>query len=262
MLELLGPIGKIGQGIYNAFQQNKQAKFQKQMAYHGLEIKAKQAERMGVSKLVALGAPTHTPAPVGVGIDGIGDASQDIGRALNAYNAAPAKADSMSKELATIHMESAKVDLDLKKLELLSRSRLLTAPGTPPGISVSDKDTTPAFPPEAEGVKLKKEIAPASPMAPHRSFGVSPEVDMYRSTGGYTPQIPQALAESLESSPVMSMQWYLRNGLLPSIMDSYRTEPYKLPYGQSWVFNPVTGEYQIANVPKDRWEHLMKGLRR
>ncbi|UDN67573.1 DNA pilot protein [robinz microvirus RP_56] len=238
---------------------------QKKMIGEGFHEKVKAAKEAGISPLYALGAPTTSFAPSSIGTSGIGpgvaDAGQHIGRAITATEGAKGRASVLATELAQTQIEGLKLDNDIKRTELLSRNNLRTQPGQPPG--VSDIDTTPMVAGQGDAaakIKLQKEIAPAGSQ-PQKSFGVSPEVDMWRTKHGYAPEVPQALGEAQESQPLSAAQWFMRNKIMPTLSDSYKTFPYEAPEGKQWQFNPLFGEYVL--VPKgSSWRDYIPSWRR
>lgn len=216
---------------------------QKEFAQNSITWRAKDAERAGVSKLVGLGAPTisYSPSSVGGSDYGLSQAGQDIGRAAEAYATPVQKQGALGTEIARTQLEGLKIDNDIKRAELSSKVALRNQPGQPPAILDSDV-TKPVLPGQGNsGVSLKREVVPAG-ATPSKSYGVSPEVDMYRTTHGWTPQVPSDLGEAMESQPLSAFQWAIRNNVLPYFSDARKTPP----VGSSktyWEYNPWTGEY-------------------
>lgn len=254
-------VSGIGSIVGGAMQSNQNWKQQKAVMQNQLQWKAADAEKAGISKIYAMGAPavSYSPSNVGVGT-GIADASQSIGRAIDATSTAKGRGSNLANEIASTQLEGLKIDNDIKRAELLSRVSTRSQPGTPPAIN--DASTTPLMDGQGNSaIKLEKKIAPASPHQDNKSFGVSPDVDMYRTKTGYSPEVPTELGEAQESQPLAAAQWFIRNKLLPSLSDAYKTEPFPAPPGHRWKFNPVFGEYTLVKDWQKGWqEYLEKKL--
>lgn len=261
---LIGAGASLAGAAINKSNAEKQTALQKQFAQNTIQWKAADAEKAGISKLYALGANTTSYAPVSVGGigGGVADAGQNIGRAISATQSPLGRAGVLATEIAQTQLEGLKVDNDIKREELLSKLATRTQAGQPPAIL--DSETTPVVPGQGNaGIKLRKNLSPAGEY-PHKSFGVSPEVDMWRTKYGFTPEVPETLGEAQESQPMAAAQWFMRNKMMPALSDAYKTYPYEPPEGSYWQFNPVLGEYTLVKgrSRSQSWEHIMERLRR
>lgn len=250
---LIGAGATLAGGAMNMASQSKQAKSQKEFAQNAIQWKAADAEKAGISKLYALGANTTSYSPVSVG-GGMGDAmsaaGQNIGRAVDASASPVARAGHLATEIAQTQLDGLKIDNDIKRQSLVSQMNVRNQAGQPPAI-INTTDSTPMVPGQGNAqldYKLKRELQPSHPNEPHRVHGVSPEVEMYRTRHGYSPEVPAQLGEAQESQPLAAMQWFVRNKLLPAMSQSHRTYPYEAPEGQYWSFNPIMGEYTLKPV--------------
>lgn len=230
---IISAVGNVAGGLFNASKQEKFAK-------NALTWKAEDAERAGISKYFAMGAPTSSFAPVSFGDVG------SVGRSIDARlgQGGPAstttgKVSGIAQSIQAAQLDGLKLDNDIKRAELASKLKLATQPGAG---GVLDRDVSVG----PEGATLKKELAPSSPGTPQRSFGVSPEVDVYRTHSGFAPVPPQHLAEVHENNALMRWQWMLRNQVLPFYSDEYATQPGKAPAGHAWRFDPLRGEYRLV----------------
>lgn len=228
-----------------------------------IQSRVADAEKAGVSKLYALGAnvPTYSPASM-VGQTAISDAGQNIGRAIDAKSTAVERAGGVAGQLAQAQLEGVRIDNDIKRQELLSKTNVRNQPGQPPAIN--DAETMPLIAGQGNaGIKIQKQISPAGSQ-PQKSFGVSPEVDMWRTKHGFAPEVPQELGEAHESQPLAAAQWFIRNKIMPSISEGYKTFPYQAPEGYHWKFNPVFGEYVLTKGKGQSrmWNDMMDKLRR
>lgn len=251
---LIGAGSTVLGGLLNRRHADNQTKIQKEFAQKGIQWRAADAEKAGISKLYALGANTASYSPVSIG-GGTGDAlsaaGQNIGRAIDATASPVSRAGHLATELATVQLEGAKIDNDIKRADLLARSNLRSQPGQPPAIMGSD--TTPVVPGQGNsGVKLERKLQPSIEGDPHRSYGVNPEVDFFRTTRGYSPEVPSELGEAQESQPLAAAQWFIRNKLMPALSDARATFPYEAPPGMFWRFNPLISEYELHTMGGSR----------
>lgn len=256
---IISTIGNVAGGIFNA---NKQEKFAK----NALQWKAADAEKAGISKIFAMGAPTHSFNPVSIGPDP--SLSSAIDKQMGQggqQSTTTGKVAGVNHEITRAQLDGLKLDNDIKRAELASKLAVATQPGAG---GVLDRNFNPGGP---DGVVFKSEIQPnRGPNDANLSYGLRPEIDMYRSKEGYVPAPPQNLSEVHENNAVMRWQWMLRNQLLPYFTDSHKTVPFQAPEGTYWTFDPVFGQYVLANKHGDRrspnradqWEYLMNKLRR
>lgn len=222
---------------------------QKDFAQQGIQWRAADAKAAGISKLYALGANTASYSPVSVGgsqvPSAISAAGQNIGRAVDATQTHMGRAGTLATDIAQTQLEGLKIDNDIKRADLLSRSVLRTQPGTPPAYPLHNDETTPIVDGQGDAkLRLQRNLTPAG-NEPNRSFGVNPEVDMWRTKHGFAPEVPQELGEAHESQPLAAAQWFMRNKIMPSLSDSWKTFPYEPPEGYRWAFNPLFGEYEL-----------------
>lgn len=249
---IISAVGNVAGGLFNAKQQEKFAK-------NALTWKAQDAERAGISKYFAMGAPTSNFAPVSVGDFGsLGSAVDKHMGQTGPAGTTTGKLTGTTAAIQAAQLDGLRIDNDIKRAELASRLNIASQPGAG---GVLDRDVTTG----PGGAQMKKEISPSSPGSPQRSFGVSPEVDMYRTHSGFAPVPPQQLAEVHENNAIMRWQWMLRNQLLPFFSDQYATAPGDAPPGHTWRFDPLNGEYRLyKRSPGEQrlWEYGKSMYRR
>lgn len=252
---LIGAGASLLGGLMNSRSADKQMKAQKQFAQNGIQWRAQDAEKAGISKLYALGANTTSYSPVSTGGglgDAIGNAGQDIGRAYDANASQLQRSGSLTTDIARAQLDGIKIDNDIKRADLLAKVATRTQPGMGPG--PNDITTVPHIPGQGNStIKYEKRIAPTDVADSNRSYGVSPEVDMYRTKHGFTPEVPSELGEAQESQPLAAMQWFARNKIMPAFSDNYKTLPHKPPPGMRWSFNPIFGEYTLVKDRPSDW---------
>lgn len=274
---MLGAIISAASSLFGAGKQQKtleenarrQEELQREFAQKGIQWKAADAEAAGISKLYALGANTHSYSPVSVGSggNGIAEAGQSIGRAIDATASPTGRVGHLQQELAQTQLEGAKLDNEIKRANFLSTMAQRNQPGNPPAY-MNPNDTTHLLPGQGNSeaialtpkLELERKLQLSRANQPHASAGVNPEVDYYRTSQGYAPMIPQQLGEALESQPLGAAQWMMRNQIMPAWSDVRKSLPYMAPEGRHWVFNPVLGEYTLQRVPMG-WRDLIDGLK-
>lgn len=247
---------------------------QKEFAQSGIQWKAKDAKKAGIHPLYALGANTVSYSPQSIGDTGgsdfsfLANAGQNIGRAIDATRSTPAKATALATTAAEIQLEGLRLDNDLKRTQLASAMSTVYQTGLPPGLPSSTQrpavnglpgqGNTPQI--EGPGIKLEKTISPANASAGNQEYAEIPEVQFTRTPTGWAPAMPQQLSEAYENDWVGGWQWQARNKYLPAMMANDGRNPYfrppghiRLGHGQKWVFDVMTGEWQIKSGRADHW---------
>lgn len=123
----------------NAAHAAAQMQAQKDFAQQGIRWRVNDAKKAGIHPLYALGAstPSYTPTSATFTADNsLGNAfsaaGQDIGRAINAGRTQPERQDAFQKSMSAIALESAGLDLEIKKTQLASSLQRLQANANPP----------------------------------------------------------------------------------------------------------------------------------
>lgn len=254
---MLGSIIGAAASLFGGSQADKAAKrqeaLQREFAQNAIQWKAADAEKAGISKVFAMGAPTVSYSPVSTGDSGISAAGAALGKGIDGQlgnlSTTSGKITGIQQQMATAQLTGLNLDNDIKRAELLSKQAIASQPGAG---GVLDHATTTG----PDGIKIKKEMAPSGFGTGNKSFGVSPEVDMWRTKFGYAPEVPQELGEAQESQPLSAAQWFIRNKILPSFSTAARTFPYPAPAGSYWRFNPVFGEYQLHKLKGKQLERF------
>ncbi len=217
-------------------------KMQKEFAQTGIQWKVKDAEKAGIHPLYALGAQTHSFSPVSVGdpLPGaIADMGQGIGRAVESGMSSAGRA---SRALEALTIQRA----ELENTKLASEIALMNQAGQPPApitenavIAGQAQSVVTAAPQETI----------INPSAPHQENVARPELMWSRGPGGgYIAGPSKETAESMESNPLGTVQFAIRNGLIPLFTQSQNRAPPQswLPAGKgynSWRYDAVTGEW-------------------
>lgn len=117
---------------------------QKEFAQSGIQWRVRDAEKAGIHPLYAIGAQTTSYQPQSVGggdYSFLGEAGQNIGRAIDATRSNPAKAEALALTASQLQLEGLKLDNDFKRMQLVSASRLVNQganPGLPGVLTTSD----------------------------------------------------------------------------------------------------------------------------
>lgn len=254
---LIGAAASIGGGLLASSSAKKaaakQAALQREFAQNAIQWKAEDARKAGISPLYALGANTTSYQPVSTGGSdyGLSQAGQDIGRAIDAQNSAGGRAQHFAVALARTQLEGAQLDNEFKRVELASAVARHNQAGTPP--PYPSMETVPHVPGQGNStLEVTRKMSPSSPIAgTHVEAGVAPEVSFYRTKHGWAPMIPQNLGEAMESQPLGSLLWAMRNQVMPWFKNEYKSEPFKAPLGKVWVMHP-SGDYRLVDAPYSR----------
>lgn len=232
-------------GLMGSNSAQKQMQQQMYLAKNSMQIKAADAEKAGISKLYAVGAPSISYAPVNTGgplAAGIADAGSKLGTAIDGQGGAGSttggKISGITQMMAAEQLRGLKLDNDSKQTELSSKLAIATQPGAGHMLDNEMRHGP-------EGIKPKKDLSIGSgdPNRPHAEYGVQPEVSLYRTKDGYAPQIPKDLQEAFESDTLGRWQWNWRNRLRPSLDIESGAIPKIDAKGVEWFFDPITGQY-------------------
>lgn len=133
---VLGNRAQKEQNKANEAQALRQENLQREFAQSGIQWKVKDAEAAGVHPLFALGANTTSYQPTSVGggasnFDFVGQAGQNIGRAIDATRSTPASA--LALQAGKIQLEGLQLDNELKRTQLASaiQTNMSAHPGLP-----------------------------------------------------------------------------------------------------------------------------------
>lgn len=258
----IGAAGSLLGGLFGSSSSKKAMKMQiaaqREFAQHGVRWKVDDAKAAGIHPLAALGAQTHSFAPIGLpGNDmgaGIAAAGQDIGRAIDAKRSQGERPSAVVKTMQDLTVQKMGLENEL----LASQIARIKQPGHPPAMPggahlVIDGQGDTAVPSGlVKDVPLER-IA-ANPNNVHQEPGSVVEQGMLRTPKGHAPAMSDDAKQRLEEDTIGTLQWNLRNRLLPMIDDKRFTPPYPAPTGSIWAFDPLTGEYilQPSNeTPED-----------
>lgn len=250
--DLFGAGVKLAGGALSESSANERAEkniaAQKEFAQHGVSWKVDDAKRAGISPLVALGASTSSFSNVVGGEgkfgDAVGDASQDISRAINAGSNHEQRGIQLAA--AKLELEGKSLDNDIKRADLAAQVRKATSPAVGPPSPVGGNrwlvdgqgDTSVVNP--ANGLVKSspfKQTTP-EPGVMHMEPGANPEVGFARgSNNAYTPIPGQQIKEQIEDSPAEYV-WFARNYILPLLGLNESPPNIPPPSGYRWGMGP------------------------
>lgn len=257
---ILGAVGSIAGGLLGNKAADKANKMNLHAMKNQLQWKAEDAEKAGISKIFAMGAPVQSFSSNVGNFDFLGNAGQNIGRAMETGQSNPQT--NLSRTAQAIQIEGMQLDNDVKRAQLSSILRTQSQPATPPGIPAPNTvDFIPgqgAGQTESGALKVETKIDTANPADPSATPGNTPEVMLTRTnTGGYSVALPPALQEAYESMGIIpTYQWNYRNIARPALDSSSR--PADLVNlakrtNQVLTYNPLTGEYHLKPKPSFKY---------
>lgn len=251
---ILGAIGSIAGGLLGNKSSEKAAKEnlanQKLFAQNSLQWKAQDAEKAGISKVFAMGAPTmsFTPSSVGGNFDFLGNAGQNIGRAMQAGQSNEQQVQGTNRQAQAIQLEGMGLDNDIKRAQLNSILQTQNQAGTPPGIPAPNQEWV--IPgqiaqsnPELQN-QTKNDVTSTSGNTGHVA-GTRPGVGYYDTgMGGYDSHLASQLAEAFEQDETGSTLWQLRNRLLSPLGGSQYAPKFPVLPWQTRYFNPRLWQWE------------------
>lgn len=236
-------------GILGQNKQDKIAKqniqLQKDFAQQGIQWKVADAKAAGLHPLAALGAQTSSFAPVSVGdslTPSLSAAGQDISRAVNATRTSGQRIDAYTKTVQDLTLQR----MGLENQLLGSQIAKINQTGAPPAMAgagdrflVEGQGNTPLVNTSAMARQA------SDPLTPSMEAGAIAESGNARTATGWAPVMSKDLMDRQEEDMIGNLQWNVRNRIMPYLSSSYFKPPMEAPQGKYWLFNPVTGEYQL-----------------
>lgn len=250
--QLLG--GLLGRSSASS-QAAEQAKMQEAFAKNSVRWRVADAKRAGIHPLAALGAQTHSYSPVAFNDplpNALANAGQDIGRAIDATRTRPERADAYVKTVQDLNITRLGLENEL----LASQIGRIRSAGHPPPMPTGSQGnvfaTTDAPGTSPAPVAPLTEPTPSKvpvtyPSTPEVQPGTPPELQYYR-TGPNTwqAQPSEQMKQAIEDDFWGQTEYAVKNRILPRI-GMNRRPPFQAPPGSEWVFNAISGDYQLMN---------------
>lgn len=237
---------------------------QNESLHHGLQLRAEDAidayHRTGIHPLTMLGVNPASASVVGANFaadnslgNAVGNAGQELGRAVSANRDVNQRTGDAAK-LVALQLESARLDNEIKRAELLSRvNRLYHEPGSPPPAQsvnsrylIDGQGSTPVLERglPSEGLPVKEEPGKreaTNPVRPWQENMAVADLGFSRTHTGWAPTYSKSLNDRLQDEDFMHV---IRNKILPAFSFNY-SPPFEAPKGYHWFFHPLKFEYQL-----------------
>lgn len=233
---------------------------QKDFAQQGVRWKVEDAKAAGLHPLAALGAQTHSFAPVSVGnslASGISGAGQDISRAINSTRSTGERMDAYTKTLQDLQLTRAGLENEL----LASQIAKINTTGIPPALpSAGDRYLV-----EGQGnsplVKTSAMARQASdPTSPSTEAGAVAESGFARTPTGWAPIMSKDFMDRTEEDTVGHWTWNIRNRLGPTFQQNMNPPNIPKEDGEYFIYDPVMQEYRKYKTPKKGDVQRLPGL--
>lgn len=223
---------------------------QREFAQKGIRWRVADAKAAGIHPLYALGAQTHSFSPVAIGADysSIGEAGQDIGRAIAATSNQSQRVGQMQKILDGLTVERAGLENELLRSQI---ARLRQTPNPPMPVEQRYLTGLDGQGQAAVGALVTNkpmERTPGEPGQPSNEPGAVTDVGWARtSSGGYYPVPSQDVKQRIEDNIFHEGMHFVRNNVLPRlpvIGGGYFNPPYPAPDGKEWYI-ALDGAYYL-----------------
>lgn len=237
---------------------------QKQFAQQGIRWKVADATAAGLHPLYAMGGQTMSFAPVSVGGtsipgsslvspahasaaelrsssaagQGLANAGQDIGRAINATRTQDERV--AAAAMAGLSLERAHLENDLLRSQIAKNNSASNPPmaGSPYLLEGQTQSGSPV-----KDAPLKRIAGPEG--QPGSEPGAITDVGYARTATGWAPVPSNDVKERIEDNLIQETLHAIRNNVLPTIGINRQPPPFKAPAGQYWSYNPYRQEYQL-----------------
>jgi len=246
-------------------QADKNIALQKEFAQSGIQWKVADAKAAGVHPLYALGASTHSFAPVSIGTplaDSIGKAGQFLGRAADASSSPTTRAAVVSEQAQKLQLDNMALQNQLLASQIARINQAGRSPGVPdagqqwmiPGQGqapiIEAGKLLAQYDGGGPGIQVDPwKVQTTNPVGTQEP-GSIPDVGYTKTPAGWAVVRSKDAAERLEDDWVGSIQHSIRNRLFPLSQDGgkYFNPPshIRLGYDEAWHYNPLTGIYSIV----------------
>jgi len=251
--DILGGVGSLVGAFSNAAQGRENIRLQKQFAQHGIQWKVADAKAAGVHPLYALGAQTHSFAPVHTGVgESLASAGQSFGRAVDAYRTNGERLDGFTKASQSLQLENSKLQNDLLKQQLASNQATLNQAGTPPPApSAGNRYLMPGQGSTASALVSRQPlvVSTVDPSAKQNEPASHAEVGWARTATGLAPTRSKDFMDRSEDDWAASLGWNIRNRLAPMMSIKNTKPPVSPGRGRMWEWNAFMQEYQSVPIP-------------
>lgn len=243
---IIGAGASLASSILGNKSQEKQAeaniKYQKQFAQSGIQWKVQDAKKAKIHPLAALGAQTHSFAPVSVGSDysGLAQAGQDIGRAIDADRNSGERVDAFVKQTRALQLQRLGLENEL----LASQIAKVRQPGHPP--ATPDPKNLGMIPGQGDVKTQPHKVTASHPHDASREAGAITDTGHAWTGTGWAPVMSDDFKQRSEEDPWAVIGHWARNRIPQSfqIKSSFKP-PFKALSDEYWAYHPYAQEYRI-----------------
>lgn len=241
-------IGGIGAGIgalLSASNASKNRAMQEKFAKKGIQWRVEDALAAGIHPLYALGAQTHSFAPVDAsGVSaGIGQMGQDLGRAVDSMRTTGEKATAFGVAMQRLQLERGGLENELLRSQIARMQQAGTMPPAP-----GSNYSIPGQSGSKLVVDLPQERVVGAPGQPSQEPAPITDVGHAQTATGLAPVMSQDVKQRLEEDWWGTTLWNLRNRIIP-------TPPAQSPGpGKQWVFNGFEWQAWDKHWLRKKWQ--------
>lgn len=252
---IVSGLGSLASGLFGKSSADKNIKLQKQFAQEGIQWKVADAKKAGIHPLAALGAQTHSFAPVSAGDGGFAQAGQDLGRAIDATRSKPERLDAYTAETQRLTVQRMGLENEL----LASKIAKVKQAGSPPAMPSGAQNAN-LIPGQGDSPGIEDKAMERQgwvPDDPGREAGAISDTGFARSTighGGYAPVMSKDAKDRLDDDTPGVIAWNIRNRL-PQSFQFNLNPPFRAPVGTHWIYNPFKQRYELRET-KDLWRYV------
>lgn len=261
---MLGSIISAGAGLLGGIFGNKSAEsnmqaqmdLQKQFAKNSVRWRVADAKAAGIHPLAALGAQTHSYAPMAFS-DSLGpamaSAGQDIGRAIDATRTGSERADAVSTTVRHLTIQRMGLENELLASQIAKVRQAGHPPPLPAGGSSGGSNPTAIA---AGGNSILSDGGPyietspspvtkTYPGSPQTQPGIPPESQYFRvGPNEYKLNPSPAFKQAIEDDMLAETEFAVRNRL-PQTFGGKLNPPFPAPPGAQWNFDAIRGTYRL-----------------
>lgn len=251
---------------------DKNIAMQREFAQNGIQWRVADAKAAGIHPIYALGSGGASFSPVSAAFqsdtslpNALASAGQDVGRAIDKTRTASQRMDARGEAATALQLEGLKLDNDLKRAEIASKTARLRADQVGPPMPASADAYL--IPGQSQSGLIKQkplELSPAPSGAPHAEGGAHSDVGYARTvSGGYAPVPSKDAKDRNEDMLIPELLWAWRNNILPNFKDTYRKPPPFDPGpGREWRWSYSGQEYRSVATPRRNIPQSYRGEQR
>lgn len=261
-----GMMQKNAQAEANASQERiaqRNIDLQKEFAQTGIQWRVNDAKAAGIHPLAALGAQTHSFAPVSVGTvvedglaSGVANMGQDLSRAIDATRDAKSRNSAVLKTMQDLQLQRMGLENELLASQIAKVRQAGRVPSMP---GDANRYLIPGQGEMADAAlvtDIPMERIASAPEKPQQEGAAVADLGFTRTATGYAPVMSNDAKQRLEEDWPGMLAWNLRNRLLPTFSSVIGDPPPISPgEGKYWHYNPVYQEWQA----RDRGKSIGQG---